>query len=159
MRHIAAGLVGGGNSHWPATSQHGMMPACGGHLAAGMKNFAHHALWVIWPFRGDRRIAPPQLFGIPMLQGQREYPAMEVLCQPVLPKGTNSPHTTMRQLLTCRPPIWVLEKGGEWRKGFSGELTKGGRLRFLHGASQLRICQPCGWQAVGEQIGSLHKEI
>jgi hypothetical protein len=38
-----------------------------------MKNFAHHALWVIKQFRGDRRIAPPQLFGIPVLQGQREY--------------------------------------------------------------------------------------
>ena len=38
-----------------------------------MKKFAHHALWTIKPFRGDRRIAQPQLFGIPMLQGQREY--------------------------------------------------------------------------------------
>jgi hypothetical protein len=32
-------------------------------------------------------------------------------------------------------------------------------LRLFHGASQLQICQPCGWRAVGEQIGSLHKEI
>ena len=47
-------------AHWP-------------RLATGMKKFAHHALWTIKPFRGDRRIAPPQLFGIPVLQGQCEY--------------------------------------------------------------------------------------
>ena len=54
-------------------SQQGMMPASGGRLAADIRHLMHHVQWIINQFRGDRRIAPPQLFGIPVLQGQCEY--------------------------------------------------------------------------------------